>query len=127
MKNFDQPSFGKKIRSLRISRGYSQDKFARTIGSNQMTVSSWEVGSRMPALKTIAKIAKVYHIPLSSLICVENTGMEEDYVYEIADMLQNKPKVKTIIDRLQYMKDDDIDVVVTVIEAITKNRNKGIC
>lgn len=116
------PTFGENLRKLRTSRGYSQDKFAKEIGSNQVNVSSWEVGTRMPNLATIRHIADTFKVPLSSLISLESTGLEDDYVREIADMLQQNPSIRMLFDRAKYMSQSDIDAVLSVVDAITKER-----
>lgn len=118
------PTFGENLRELRKSRGYSQDKFAKVIGSNQMTVSSWEIGTRMPALSTIKRIADAFKVPLSSLISLEESGVEDDYVREVADMLQQDPKIRLLFDRAKYLSQTDLDAVLGVVAAITRERGK---
>lgn len=120
------PTFGENIKNLRKSRGYSQDKFARAIGSNQVNVSAWEVGTRTPTLATMRHIADVFNIPLSSLISIEDTGIDEDYVKEVAEMLQRDPKVRILFDRAKYMSPSDLDAVLGVIDAITKERVQNV-
>ena len=118
------PTFGENLKALRMSRGYSQDKFARVIGSNQVNVSSWELGTRMPKLNTIKHIADTFKVPMSSLIDLKETGMEDDYVREIAEMLQQNPKIRLLFDRAKYMSKADIDAVLGVVNAITRERGE---
>lgn len=119
------PSFGENLRNLRKSRGYSQDRFAQAIGSNQVNVSAWELGTRMPNLTTIKHIADTFRVPLSSLLPIENTGMEEDIVQEVADMMQHDPKIRLLFDRAKYLTQDDLDAVISVVNAITRERSKS--
>lgn len=122
----EMPTFAENLRTLRKSRGYSQDKFAKMIGSNQVTLSSWEVGTRVPALSTIQEIADTFHVPLSSLISIQDSGMNDDYVQEIAEMLQRDPKIRLLFDRAKFMTRSDIDAVLGVIDAITKERSRNV-
>ena len=115
-------TFAENLRNLRKSRGYSQDKFARLIGSNQVTLSSWEVGSRTPSLSTIKQIAETFHVPLSSLISLNETGMEEDYAYEVAEMLQRDPEIRLLFDRAKFMSKEDLHAVIGIVDAITRVR-----
>ena len=117
-------TFGENIKKLRTSRGYTQDKFARVIGSNQVNVSAWEVGTRVPTLATIRRIADTFNLPLSSLISLEDSGMEDDYVREIADMLQRDPKVRMLFDKARFMSASDLDAVLGVVNAITRERGE---
>ena len=116
------PTFGENLRELRKSRGYSQDRFAREIGSNQMTLSSWEVGTRMPALSTIQHIADTFHVPLSSLISLESTGKEEDGDRELLDLIKSNPMIRELVDRSRYLSDADIRMLLDVISALTRTR-----
>lgn len=116
------PTFGENLKALRKSRGYSQDRFARTIGSNQMTVSSWEIGSRTPSLSTIKHIADTFKVPVSSLISLEESGLEDDYVKQVADVLQRDQKIRLLFDRAKYLSPSDLDTVLSVVTAITRER-----
>lgn len=117
--------FGTNIRNLRKSRGFSQDYFARTIGSNQMTVSSWEVGTRMPTINTIMHIAEVYHILFSSLISIRQTGHDEDCICEIAELLQISSKFRTMFDRVKFLNQDDLDLVIALINRMINNSDEN--
>ena len=119
------PTFGENIRALRKSRGYSQDRFARIINSNQVNVSAWEVGSRVPTLSTIKHIAETFHVPLTSLISSDTTGMEDDYVQEIAEIIRKDPKIRLLFDKAKFMTQNDLDVVLGVVNAITKERGEN--
>lgn len=116
------PSFGENLKELRKSRGYSQDRFAREIGSNQVNVSAWELGTRTPQISTIRHIADVFHVPLSSLIPLGDTGNDDDFVREVADALQRDPKVRMLFDKTRYMTSYDLDAVLGVVDAITRER-----
>ena len=116
------PTFGENLRELRKSRGYSQQKFSELLGSNQMTVSSWEVGTRMPSLQTIQHIAEVFHVPVSSLISLEAIGNEDDSDRELLDLLKSNPKIRTIVDKSRYLSNADLNMLIDVISALTRTR-----
>lgn len=116
------PTFGENLRKLRMSRGYSQDRFAREIGSNQVSVSAWEVGSRTPNMATIKHIASVFRVPVTSLLSLEESGYEDDLVHEVSDALQRDSKIRLLFDRARYLSQDDLDVVLGVVSAITRER-----
>ena len=116
------PTFGENLKKLRMSRGYSQDRFAREIGSNQVSVSAWEVGTRTPHMSTIKHIANVFHVPISSLLSIEDSGYDDDLVHEVSDALRNDSKIRLLFDRARYLSQDDLDVVLGVVSAITKER-----
>ena len=115
-------TFGENLKELRVSRGYSQSQFAREIGSNQMTVSSWETGTRMPKLTTVKHIAEVFHVPVSSLIALETLGNEEDGDHELLDLIKQNPKIRLLVDKSRYLSNADINMVLDVIGALTRTR-----
>ena len=113
-------TFGENLRELRKSRGYSQEKFAEAIGTKQVNVSAWEVGTRVPYLSTIRGIADTFKVPLSSLISLEQTGMDEDYTGFVMEAISREPKLKTILDKILYMPSSDLDALIGIINAMTK-------
>lgn len=116
------PSFGENLRQLRLSRGYTQEKFSKVIDSNQSNVTAWERGTRMPNLETIQFIADTFKVPLSSLISVDQTGLDEDYVREIADLLKTRPDIRTLIGIIRYMPERDLATVINVAEAFQSKK-----
>lgn len=119
--------FGENLRSLRKSRGYSQMKFAETIGigTTQAAVSAWEVGIREPEFSVIFAIADTFHVPVSSLIPLEASGMEEDMVQKAADMLRVNPSLSTAFDKIKYFDEKQMGVVMSVIDAISKETDQA--
>ena len=115
-------TFGENLRALRKSRGYSQEKFANEIGSNQMTVSSWEVGTRMPSLETVKHVAEVFHVPVSSLISLETLGNEDDSDRELLDVIKSNPKIRTIVDKSRYLSNADLNMIIDMVSALTRTR-----
>ena len=116
------PTFGENIRALRKSRGLSQAKFAELIGSNQMTVSSWEVGTRLPLVPTIRHIAEVFHVPVSTLMSFETSGEATDEDRELLDLIKQNPKIRQLVDKSRYLSNADINMLLDVIGALTKTR-----
>lgn len=113
-------TFAENLRTLRKSRGYTQEKFAEVLGTKQVNVSAWELGTRVPYLSTIREIANTFKVPLSSLIAVDDTGMDEDYVSLIAETMKREPKIKQIFDKILYMQPSDLDAILGIINAMAK-------
>lgn len=87
-----------------------------------MSVSAWEVGSRTPTMETIKHIASVFHVPVTSLLSVDESGEDDDFVREISDVMRQNPKVRLLFDRAKYLKPEDLDTIISVIGAITRER-----
>lgn len=57
--------FGKRIKSLRVSRGLSQEKLAELAGFDRTYISMVERGKRNIALKNIYKLANTFDLDLA--------------------------------------------------------------
>lgn len=59
---------GKKIRSLRVERKWSQEKLGELTGLDRTYISGIERGVRNPSIKNIDKLAKALDVKISELI-----------------------------------------------------------
>ena len=59
--------FGERIKEIRTSRGYSQEKFALSINMDRTYYASVESGKRNISINNIDKIARGLDISLSEL------------------------------------------------------------
>ena len=116
-------TLGENIRALRKSRNYSQERFAELIGSNQVTLSCWELDQRRPSFEMIKQIASTFQVPVSSLLPIESSGHVEDSDRELLDVLHSNPKIRLLFDKTRYMDPSDLDAVIGVVNAIAKERN----
>ena len=117
-------TFGENIRALRMSRGYSQEKFARVIGSNQANITAWERNTRMPSFETVMHIAETMHVPISTLLPVGESGKEEDRDRELLDCIKSNNLILGIVNEARSLSNDDLDVVYKVVCALSGKRVK---
>ena len=61
-------SFPKKLKQLRINRGWSQGQLAKKIGIEHNRISRYENGALWPTLELLVRIANVYEVSLDYLI-----------------------------------------------------------
>ena len=59
---------GKRIRELRLSRGWTQKELAQRIGIHKSVISYFELGERYPAYDTLLKIAETFHVSTDFLL-----------------------------------------------------------
>ena len=68
IKRYDTSEFGKRLRSLRVERGYSMDTFCERYNEatkqklSKSTVSRWENNTQEPMLSTVASIADFFGV-----------------------------------------------------------------
>lgn len=60
--------FGQRVRELRISEGYSQEKFAELSDLDRTYIPGIESGKRNVSIVVVAKIAKAFQISISELM-----------------------------------------------------------
>lgn len=70
-------SIGSKLRSLRRTRGYSQQYVADKIGMKRSTISNYEIDRRLPSLTDLKRVADFYgvgldYFDLSSMDSIED-------------------------------------------------------
>lgn len=53
-----------KLKSLRISKGYTQQDVADAVGISRATIGGYEIGRRQPRLPDLQKMAKFYGVGL---------------------------------------------------------------
>jgi len=66
-RTFTVEDFGKRLRELRKSQGYSQEGFALAVELDRTYIGGIERGERNPGLKTILRIAEALGIPAAEL------------------------------------------------------------
>lgn len=66
MKNHNK-AFGKALRSLRRTRGYTQETLAFAAGLDRTYISLLELGSRSPTLDTIVALCGTLDVTLSEI------------------------------------------------------------
>ena len=54
---------GEKIKSIRLKKNLSQERFGTKVGVSGKTISCYETGKVKPPLKILEKIARIYKIP----------------------------------------------------------------
>lgn len=115
-------TFAERLKQLRTSRGYSQRKLSELLGMAQSVIGNYEAGLREPNFETLEKIADFFNVPLSTLIS-SDYGADRELVKRVADSLHKNPKLGLLFDRACYMDDSDLDAVLTVVNAITRERD----
>lgn len=61
-------SIGKKIKNLRLEKGYSQRELGEILGFCNQTISFWESGQREPDLDTLILLADFFEVSTDFLL-----------------------------------------------------------
>lgn len=90
---------GIKIKRLRTERGFSQEKFAETIGIATRTLCGIETGKNFLTAETLEKILTTLEITPEELFAVNHNKPVEDLkaeMIEIINSLSNRQQVETL-------------------------------
>lgn len=69
---------GEKIKSLRVSKGVTQDKLAEYLGVTAQAISRWENGSGYPDIELLPALASFFNITTDELLCYDRSEGEQN-------------------------------------------------
>ena len=120
---FSQVDFGKRLRSFRKTKNFTQKEIAFRIGVSEQAVSKWENGECLPEVYNLKVLGQLLHISVDTLLATENDNFER--VIETIKIggaeFEIVEKPETILaGKVIYAKDyEDIDGFNCAIEAVT--------
>lgn len=117
-------TFGENLAIIRKSRGYTQRKLAKELNVSQGAIGMWESNAREPNFETLELLADFFNLPLSAFLPAEDRASDE-LTARVANAMHQNEKLKLLFDRTRLMTDDDLDAVLAVVNAITKERDSG--
>ncbi len=93
--------FHENLRSLRESRGITQENLGCSLGVAKSTVSMYESGKREPSFEMVESIADFFNVPLSTLLdpAPPAPGLAPDEVTLLADYRALPPAGKGYLRR----------------------------
>ena len=94
---------GEKIKSLRKSKGISQEELAAMLKINRNYLSRVETGKSEPTAGILKQIAIIFNIDLNSLLDINNDNQDVS------------EKVKYIVNNCKYLHEKDLDFIVRII------------
>lgn len=60
--------FGKRVRKVRLEKGFSQEELAYEADSNRTYISDVERGTRNPSIEVVERIAKALCVKMGDLL-----------------------------------------------------------
>lgn len=60
--------FGKRVRKVRLEKGFSQEELAHEADSNRTYISDVERGTRNPSIEVVERIAKALCVKIGDLL-----------------------------------------------------------
>ena len=108
-------SLGKRIRQLRVERGWTQAELADKVGVYQGQISAYEKGKNEPSSGILRSMAEVFEVSADYLLFDDASGRVGARIRD-ADLLSS-------LERLDRLPEDDKSAIKTVIGiALAKDR-----
>jgi transcriptional regulator with XRE-family HTH domain len=103
----DQKLLGNRIKSLRVKKGLSQDKFGELSGLNGKYLGEVERGNSNISIMNLSKLADVLEVPILSLLTIEHEQDRVELVKELHQMIDESD-------------DSQLKIIYRVLEAVTR-------
>ena len=116
--------FGDNLRNLRIQRGLTQMQLAKDLQTSQSAITSYEASKREPSFMVIERMAEYFGVPMSALL-PSNDTTDDEFVNIIAESIHQNPKLGLLFDKIRKFKESDLDAVLAVVNAISRDRENG--
>lgn len=116
--------FNDNLRNIRIQRGLTQTQLANALGTSQSAVAAYENNRREPSFDVIERMAQFFNVPMSSLLPSDDF-VDKDFASMVAESLHQNEKLKLLFDKTRKFDDSDLDAVLVVVNAISRERDTG--
>lgn len=83
------------IKSIRKSKGLSQEELAVKLNVVRQTISKWEQGLSVPDSDMLISISEVLETPVSTLLGETISESKADDLRAISEKLDHKPSIST--------------------------------
>lgn len=107
-------SVGRKLRELRISRGYKQYEVADMVGLSRPAVCNIEAGKRALTLNTLKKFCEVYSIDISYF------GIETESFDDTTDLIS---RIEALFNNDELPEEKKDELYRTIMSLYLKSKN----
>ena len=107
---------GKKLKSARIQKGFTQEAVAEKIQVSRQTISNWENEKSYPDIMSVVSLSDLYEISLDELLKGDNCMLE--HLEESTDIVKsNKKLAVTVIANIVLL------LTLVLLSCIAPNRD----
>lgn len=114
-------TLGDRIREQRLKKGLTQRQLAEMIGVKHNSISDWENNKSEPDSNTIKLLMKALDVDANSLLGWNDTENIKSEAKKLSDEILNNPKINKMLSLLINMPDEDLNLVTSFIERLSKN------
>jgi len=118
----NKEDLGLRIKTMRMSRGLTQQQLADMIKQSQSSITMYETGRREPEIDVLEAMADVFNVPMSAFMPSDKRDLTvEDY--SRLEALHQNPRLGLLFDRQRKMSGSDIEFMLQMAERIMKERD----
>ena len=102
---------GKKIKSMRLSKGYTQEKLAEMADISQKALSSIEIGENFVTAETLDKLLNALEITTEEMFAVNK-------------FMDSSELIKKINENISYLSDDSdrLEIIYNLTKSLVNSR-----
>lgn len=113
----ERQRIGERIKTMRLSRGLTQDELAEQCGVTRSAVSFWEHGQRDISWETICTLSDIFNVRPSAITEDENPD-EDREIWELRETLRRRPEMRTLFSLSKSASKSDVEKACAIIEAL---------
>jgi len=113
--------FVRNLRYLMNVRGISQADICRELGVSSTTVSDWCAGKKYPRVDAMQRLADLLGVLFSTL--TTEGGLQDFEDQQRIEDLHENPTLRLLFDKQRRLDDADLNAVLAVVNAISKERD----
>ena len=113
--------FVKNLRYLMNARGISQADICRELGMSSTTVSDWCTGKKYPRVDAMQRLADLLGVLFSTL--TTEGGLQDFEDQQRIEVLHENPTLRLLFDKQRRLDEADLNAVLAVVNAISKERD----
>ena len=107
---------GQRIKEIRLSLGYNQQKFADCIEVSKSMVSYLESGKKTPSRETVSKIASISNVTSDYIM-----GLSDHKKLDGNQSSEVKRELDDMISRIEKLDEDKQKLILNMIKGAVNN------
>lgn len=121
MNRDDTRTLAFKLRKCRVNSNLSQKQVADALGLDRSAYSCYERGTSMPSIKTLQKLAQIFHVEPARLLPDTDFGMRfSDMTEDFNPIYQLSKDERSVIVLYRAMSKEQKEELLRIIDNITK-------
>ncbi len=102
----DWRGWGRRLRRLRIQRGWSQRELAEKVGTSRNTINRWEIGNRHPSVTMLDRLTQALKVGIAALLPKDATAPAYRFTFDVRFLFPDGQAFSAPLIRLMMATDD---------------------